>query len=230
MAGRLQRCLLLICATIGASKWATAADLASLGSLPPSAWILDIGGYGLIEPVYEGSRNYTFGFRPQIDADRAGDRAWLTFPNDAVSYALFETGNFRTGPAGTLTLQPPRNFFQRKMRCRPDFICLTRPRAVFFMLAPNSRGNTTGQAASRPNSSSIMISSLATLRTIPGLVSEEVRSNSSQGWAPATKSSSIRRVRSVDLAPQGKPNKCPPSHHMQFLLVSQSCVTSPRRR
>ncbi|MGO8954198.1 MAG: MipA/OmpV family protein [Rhodomicrobium sp.] len=92
---------------IGASKPVAAADLASIGSLPPSAWILDIGSYGVTEPVYEGSRNYTFGFRPQIDARQAGDREWLAFPNDAVSYALFETWNFRAGPAGTLTLQSP---------------------------------------------------------------------------------------------------------------------------
>ncbi|MGA7328712.1 MAG: MipA/OmpV family protein [Rhodomicrobium sp.] len=102
-----QICLLLICATIGASNPVAAVDLASPTSLPPSAWILDIGGYGVIEPVYEGSRNYTFAFKPQIDAREAGDREWLTFPNDAVSYALLETGNFRAGPAGTLTLQSP---------------------------------------------------------------------------------------------------------------------------
>ena len=100
MAGQLQRCLLQICAMIGASKPVAAADLASIGSLPPSAWILDIGSYGVTEPVYEGSRNYTFGFRPQIDARQAGDREWLAFPNDAVSYALFETWNFRAGPPG----------------------------------------------------------------------------------------------------------------------------------
>ncbi|MGC2600129.1 MAG: MipA/OmpV family protein [Rhodomicrobium sp.] len=99
--------MLLICAMIGASKAVPAADLTSVGSLPPSAWILDIGGYGVTEPVYEGSRNYTFGFRPQIDASLASDREWLTFPNDAVSYALIETWNFRAGPAGTLTLQSP---------------------------------------------------------------------------------------------------------------------------
>ena len=38
---------------------------------------------------------------------KAGSKEWLTFPNDAVGYALFETSNFRAGPAGTLSLQSP---------------------------------------------------------------------------------------------------------------------------
>jgi outer membrane protein len=77
----------------------------SLDDVPPSAWIVDLGGYGVIEPTYEGSKHYILSFKPQVDIWRAGSQEWLSFPHDAVTYSFYETSNFRAGPAAGLTLQ-----------------------------------------------------------------------------------------------------------------------------
>jgi outer membrane scaffolding protein for murein synthesis (MipA/OmpV family) len=84
---------------------ARAADLLSQDSAPPSDWIVELGGYGVFEPRYEGSKSYVTGFKPIIDFHKEGDRVWPFFPNDAITYDLFETSNFRAGPAGDITLQ-----------------------------------------------------------------------------------------------------------------------------
>ncbi|MGO9543580.1 MAG: MipA/OmpV family protein [Rhodomicrobium sp.] len=101
----LYRVLPLLCAFACAGTPAHALDFTSLDSLQPSAWIVDLGGYGVFEPVYEGSSKYTLGFKPQIDIRQPGDKEWLTFPNDAVGYNLFENYDFRTGPAANISLQ-----------------------------------------------------------------------------------------------------------------------------
>jgi MipA family protein len=106
MTGRgIARALPLLCALMCAERSARALDIVPLDNLQPSAWIIDLGGYGVFEPIYEGSRTYSFGFKPQIDVWQPGDKEWLTFPNDAVGYNVFETSNFRTGPAVLVTLQ-----------------------------------------------------------------------------------------------------------------------------
>jgi|SRR5271166_2410680 len=102
-----QTCLPLIIALVGVPQEGAGFEIGAPDALPPSAWIFDIGGYGVVEPIYEGSRSYTFGFKPQIDVWQAGDREWLSFPNDATGIAVYETFNFRAGPAGNLSLQSP---------------------------------------------------------------------------------------------------------------------------
>ena len=99
------RVLSLAGAVACAAGDARALDITSPGDAPPSAWIVDFGGYGVLEPIYEGSKRYTLGFKPQIDVWRAGDREWQSFPNDAIGYPLYETSNLRAGPAGTISLQ-----------------------------------------------------------------------------------------------------------------------------
>ena len=96
---------ILLGAVVCAASGARALDVTSVENAPPSAWIVDLGGYGVLEPVYEGSKHYTLGFKPQIDIWQAGSKEWLTFPNDAMGYAVYETPNFRAGPAGALSLQ-----------------------------------------------------------------------------------------------------------------------------
>jgi MipA family protein len=81
------------------------ARAADTGVLPPSAWIVDLGGYGVMQPHWLGSKRYNLGFRPIGDIRQAGDREWLPFPNDAVAYSFSETENFRAGPAGSFSLQ-----------------------------------------------------------------------------------------------------------------------------
>ncbi len=94
----------VLCAWLCASIAVYAADIA-LDVNAPSAWIVEFGGYGVLEPTYEGSKRYTLGFKPQFDIRDSRDREWLSFPNDAIDYNLFETPNFRAGPAATVTLQ-----------------------------------------------------------------------------------------------------------------------------
>ena len=62
-------------------------------------WVVTIGGYGAAEPAFPGSKDYTASGRIIFDAYRAGDREWLTLPNDAASITLYEAGNFRAGAA-----------------------------------------------------------------------------------------------------------------------------------
>ena len=95
------------CAVFCAAEPVRAADLdlSLKDDLPPSAWIVELGGYGVLEPTYLGSKYYNLGFKPLVGFRQAGDREWLSFPNDAFDYNLYETANFRAGPAGNLTLQ-----------------------------------------------------------------------------------------------------------------------------
>lgn len=104
---RRAQVLRLLCAFACATSSARAFEITSPDDVPPSAWIVDFGGYGVLEPIYEGSKHYNLGFKPQIDIWQAGDKHWLSFPNDAMGFSLYETANFRAGPAGTLTLQSP---------------------------------------------------------------------------------------------------------------------------
>ena len=71
----------------------------------PSVYIIELGGYGVFEPSYEGSKRYLLSFKPIVDINKEGDRVWQFFPNDAIGYDLFETANFHAGPAGNLSLQ-----------------------------------------------------------------------------------------------------------------------------
>jgi MipA family protein len=70
----------------------------------PGGWVVTLGGYGAAEPQFPGSKSYTFAFRPIVDIHRAGEKEWLSLPNDAVSISLYETGNFRFGVAGDYLL------------------------------------------------------------------------------------------------------------------------------
>ncbi len=104
--GRLTIVSAAVCAAV-CSAGSSRADDPSLikdGDIP-SVWLIGVGGYGVFEPTYLGSRKYTMSFKPQIDVRQAGDKEWLSFPNDAFDYNLYETDNFRAGPAASLTLQ-----------------------------------------------------------------------------------------------------------------------------
>jgi MipA family protein len=102
---RLAVALQALGAFLCAAFVARAADLSQKDDVQPSVWIVELGGYGVFEPLYEGSKRYNLTFKPQIDIREAGDREWLSFPNDAFDYSLFETANFRAGPAVNVTLQ-----------------------------------------------------------------------------------------------------------------------------
>ncbi|MBT3071588.1 MipA/OmpV family protein [Rhodomicrobium sp. Az07] len=63
-------------------------------------WVVTIGGYAAVEPSFPGAKDTDFTFRPIIDIYRAGEREWLSLPNDAFSFTLHQTSNFRFGVAG----------------------------------------------------------------------------------------------------------------------------------
>jgi outer membrane protein len=95
----------MLCALLCTGRSSNALELSAPGDVPPTAWIVSLGGYGVLEPTYEGSKRYILGFKPQIEIREADDKEWLSFPNDAFDYNLFETANFRAGPAANITLQ-----------------------------------------------------------------------------------------------------------------------------
>src|SRR5262249_52032894 len=82
-----------------------ALEFSAPNDVPPSAWIVTLGGYGVFEPTYEGSKRYNLGFKPPVEFRQADDKEWLSFPNDAFGYNLLETANSRAGPAANITLQ-----------------------------------------------------------------------------------------------------------------------------
>lgn len=84
---------------------AHALDFPPPEDAPPSAWIVDLGGYGVLQPIWLGSKHYELGFRPIADIRQADDRQFLSFPNDAITYSLLETDSFRAGPAVSISLQ-----------------------------------------------------------------------------------------------------------------------------
>jgi MipA family protein len=93
------------CGALACANAARGLDFPPPEDAPPSAWIVDLGGYGVVQPTWLGSKHYELGFRPIADIRQAGDRQYLSFPNDAITYSLLETDNLRAGPAGSISLQ-----------------------------------------------------------------------------------------------------------------------------
>lgn len=88
--------------SVGCAQGADLLDGTALSykDTPGNYWVVTLGGYGVVEPDVLGSKDYTFTGRPIIDIHAAGEREWLTLPNDAFSLTLYQTGNFRAGAAG----------------------------------------------------------------------------------------------------------------------------------
>jgi MipA family protein len=95
----------VLCALCCAGECSRAFEFSAPGDAPPSAWIVTLGGYGVLEPTYEGSKRYILGFKPLGEIRQASDKEWLSFPNDAFDFNLLETSNFRAGPSASVTLQ-----------------------------------------------------------------------------------------------------------------------------
>src|SRR5262249_15876010 len=76
---------------IPASPWVTETESAS-------GWIITLGGYGDLEPKFEGARHHTVWFHPIIDYRPDGSREWLSLPNDGFDFPLIVTDSFRAGP------------------------------------------------------------------------------------------------------------------------------------
>ncbi len=67
---------------------------------PGNYWVVTIGGYAGGDPVFPGSKYESFNFRPIIEIRRAGEPERLYLPTDAISVALYRSGNFSAGIAG----------------------------------------------------------------------------------------------------------------------------------
>jgi len=105
-----------------------------------SAWIVTIGGYGADEPSFLGSKRHDFGFVPIIDIRRAGEPESLILPFDAASVALYKSGRFRFGLAGSIEDSRSRDDDNRALHGLHD-IDYTVELGVFaeYWLAPNIR-------------------------------------------------------------------------------------------
>lgn len=71
----------------------------------PSGTILTIGGFGGYAPEYEGAKDYQATFRPSFSWHKAGDRVWLSLPNDGANFALIQGDNYRAGITGNIRFQ-----------------------------------------------------------------------------------------------------------------------------
>lgn len=89
----------LIAAIAAAPSPASASDDVSVAHYGGSAWVVTVGGWAVVQPDYEGSDDYELGFRPTVNIRRADSREWLALPDDRAGFALYETQNFRIGPA-----------------------------------------------------------------------------------------------------------------------------------
>ena len=86
------------CLIIGLAP-AQADEPAALTDIPKqSGWIVTVGGFGDLEPTFEGARRHSLGFHPIIDYRALGSREWLNLPNDGFDFALIEAQDFRAGP------------------------------------------------------------------------------------------------------------------------------------
>jgi len=63
-----------------------------------SGWVVTLGGYGDLEPKFEGARHQGLWFHPIIDYRDVGSREWLSLPNDGFDFPLIVTEGFRAGP------------------------------------------------------------------------------------------------------------------------------------
>ena len=95
------------CAVFCAGEAARALDLSLKDDLPPSAWIVELGGYGVLEPTYLGSKYYNVGFKPLIGFRQAGDKEWLSFPELILRLQSLRNHGFSCRPGRQSHLAEP---------------------------------------------------------------------------------------------------------------------------
>ena len=62
--------------------------------------VVTLGGWGLVQPKFEGSSRYELAPKPIFDIRGVNDKDWLSLPKDGFGLDLFETSNFHTGLVG----------------------------------------------------------------------------------------------------------------------------------
>ena len=103
-------------ATLGALAAAVSPPAhAQDAPLPTSGpgYIVTLGGYGLIEPKFEGAKHQEFAGRPIFGLRTPGARVWLDLPNDGLEYEFIETDNFRAGAVGNVRWARQTDSLQR---------------------------------------------------------------------------------------------------------------------
>lgn len=107
MNGALTGPTALFCATFAgvACLPAAAADLDTVTAKPDSGFIVTLGGYGMLQPKFEGAKHDELAFRPIFGIRKPTDRVWLDLPNDGLEYEFIETDNFRAGAVGNIRYQ-----------------------------------------------------------------------------------------------------------------------------
>ena len=90
---------------------ALAATSAAAQDVPaaPAGTIVTIGGYGVLQPKFEGSKGREFAFKPILNWRKPGDRVWLDLPNDGLEFEFVETDDFRAGAVGNIRFQRDTN-------------------------------------------------------------------------------------------------------------------------
>ena len=77
---------------------ASAADKAAPPANP--GWTVTLRANGYLAPQYEGSKTLAPMAAPGFGLRRAGTEAAFSTPDDSISYALFDAGWLKAGPAG----------------------------------------------------------------------------------------------------------------------------------
>lgn len=99
------RALAIAGALAAISAPAAAADLGGYKDAETSqgsGWIVTVGALPGFAPEYMGADEYRFNIIPLLSIRRAGEKAEPLFPDDALDYAVIDTGRFKFGPAGTI--------------------------------------------------------------------------------------------------------------------------------
>ena len=74
---------------------------------------MTLGGFGLLEPKFEGAKRQELGWKPVFGLHSPGTREWLDLPNDGVDYEFVETDTFRAGAVGNFRFTRDTNSLVR---------------------------------------------------------------------------------------------------------------------
>src|SRR3954451_19037679 len=85
---------------------AFAADMENRFKAPPSAydWTITVGIEGRVEPIFQGSKDFTVRPNPLFDIRRYGTPERFRGPRDGIGFGLFEGSNFQIGPVGQIRI------------------------------------------------------------------------------------------------------------------------------
>lgn len=100
------------------------------------SYIITVGGFGALEPRFEGARHSRWGYQPLFDIRKEGDREWLNLPRDGFDFALYETDSFRAGLVANGRWERDVNSLRRGFR-RVSSVDLSIEAGVFAELWPS---------------------------------------------------------------------------------------------